>query len=157
MQNFNDIKPIILWSLINITNTILFIIFLIVLYFVYKKIKSGQTHRSAPTKNVGVIPCVHPDKFLKDLKNLEKKYLKENKDIFYPKLSEILKNIFEYKTKKDISKLTLSEIKKLLSTEGFNPLKDLISNIYFKEYAKQIDDSEEIRKDLILEIKKLIK
>jgi hypothetical protein len=53
--------------------------------------------------------------------------------------------------------MTLSEIKKVLSTKGFNPLKDLISNIYFKEYAKQIDDNEEIRKNLILEIKKLIK
>jgi len=153
MQNFNDIKPIILWSPINITNTILFIIFLIVLYFVYKGLKPSVEKKYSVNK-VALAPWKKLEDFKKDLKNLEKKYLKENKDIFYPKLSEILKNIFEYKTTKDISKMTLSEI---LSTEGFSPLKDLISNIYFKEYAKKIEDSENIRKDLIIEIRKLIK
>jgi hypothetical protein len=52
--------------------------------------------------------------------------------------------------------MTLSEIKIVLSKDGLNPLKDLISNIYFKEYAKQIDDNEEIRKNLIGEIMKMI-
>jgi len=153
MQNFNDIKPIILWFPINISNTILFIIFLVVLYFVWKYFNNKKELKPVIIEtNFWKVTSL--EDFKKDLKDLEKKYLKENKDIFYPKLSEILKNIFEYKTKKDISKLTLSEIKK----QKLNPkLIDLISSIYFKEYAKKIEDSEEIRKDLILEIKKLIK
>jgi hypothetical protein len=66
----------------------------------------------------------------------------------------IFKEIFYFKTKKDISKLTLNEIKKIKLNQK---LINLIENIYFKEYAKQIEDSIEYRKKIILEIKKLIK
>jgi hypothetical protein len=66
----------------------------------------------------------------------------------------IFKKIFYFKTKKDISKLTLSEIKKLKLN---SKLIDLISSIYYKEYAKNIDDDLEFRKKIILEIKKIIK
>ena len=153
MQNFNDIKPIILWSPINISNTILFIIFIVVLYFLWNYFNNKKELK--PIKiETNIWKTSSLDDFKKDLQDLEKNYLKENKDIFYPKLSEILKNIFEYKTKKDISKLTLSEIKNLKLN---SKLIDLISNIYFKEYAKKIEDSKDIRKDLILEIKKFIK
>jgi hypothetical protein len=51
--------------------------------------------------------------------------------------------------------MTLTEINNLLSTKDSNYLKELINNIYFKEYAKEIEDSEEIRVKLILEIKKI--
>jgi len=153
MQQINDIKPIMLWSPINITTTIIFIIFIVILYFIYKKIKLGQTQRSAPTKNVGFSSSVHPDTYKKQLKELEKN-IDISSQIFYKKLAEILKNILEYYWAKNISKMTFDEIKNLKLKQN---LKDLIKNIYFKEYAKEINDSEEIRKELIGEIKKLIK
>ena len=150
MEQINDIKPIMLGLPINISNTILFIFFLAILYFLW--INFNNKKELKPEINFWKVTSL--EDFKKDLKELEKKYLKESKDIFYPKLSEILKNIFEYKTQKDISKLTLSEIKK----QKLNPKSiDLISNIYFKEYAKKIEDSEEIRIDLIGEIKNLIR
>ena len=162
MTQINDIKPIMLWFPINILNTILFILFLVILYFIWRYFNNKKDIKIEKIKtNFWKVWSI--DDFLKDLENLEKEFFNSEKDIFYQKLSKILKNIFLYKTKKDISKMTLNEI---LSTEGFNPLnnsknskflKDLISNIYFKEYAKKIDDNEEIRKNLILEIKKLIK
>jgi hypothetical protein len=50
--------------------------------------------------------------------------------------------------------MTFEEIKNLKLKQN---LKDLIKKIYFKEYAKQIEDNNEIRKQLILDVKGLIK
>jgi hypothetical protein len=153
MTQINEIKPVMLWLPINIFNTIIFVLFLVILYFVWKYFtKQKEVKKEKIKTNFWKVESI--DDFKKDLENLEKNYLNSNKDIFYQKLSEILKNIFLYKTKKDISKLTLSEIKKIKLNQK---LINLIENIYFKEYAKQIDDNAEIRKNLILEIKKLIK
>jgi hypothetical protein len=49
-------------------------------------------------------------------------------------------------TFKEISNLDLS-----------NDLKNLVKSIYYKEYMKDIDDNNEIRKKMIEDIKKIIK
>jgi hypothetical protein len=49
--------------------------------------------------------------------------------------------------------MTFKEINNL---ELSNVLKDLIKSIYYKEYMKEIDDNEEIRKNLIADIGKMI-
>ncbi|MDQ7009766.1 MAG: hypothetical protein Q9M94_05735 [Candidatus Gracilibacteria bacterium] len=101
--------------------------------------------------------------YKKILKNLEEKYLSENKEIFYSKLSEILREILEQNKNKNISKMTFKEINKALSQslpggrEEATNLISLIKNIYFKEYAQNIEDSEDIRKKLIQEVEKIIK
>jgi len=50
--------------------------------------------------------------------------------------------------------MTFEEINMLKIKQN---LKDLIKNIYFKEYMRKIEDNTEIRKNLISETKKLIK
>jgi hypothetical protein len=50
--------------------------------------------------------------------------------------------------------MTFEEINNLNISEK---LKDLIKSIYYKEYMKEVDDSLEIRKKYINEIKKIIK
>ena len=149
----NDIKTIMLWFPINILNTIIFIIFIIILYFVWKYFTKQKEVKKEENKT-NFLKVKSLDDYMKKLDNLEQNYLEEKKDIFYWKLMNIFKEIFYFKTKKDISKLTLSEIKNIKLNQK---LINLIENIYFKEYAKQIDDSTEYRKNLILEIKKLIK
>jgi hypothetical protein len=49
--------------------------------------------------------------------------------------------------------MTFKEINNL---ELSSDLKDLIKSIYYKEYMKEIDDNEEIRKNLIADIGKMI-
>jgi len=154
MTQINDIKPIILWIPININSTILFIVFFIFLLILWKYLANKKENKVEKTEIVFDKTNVLDD-LKKDLYSLERKYLNSSKDIFYQRLSEILKKTFEYKTEKDISKMTLTEINNLLPIKDSNYLKELIKNIYFKEYAKEIEDSEEIRVKLILEIKKV--
>ena len=71
MQNFNDIKPIILWFPINISNTILFIIFLVVLYFVWKYFNNKKELKPVIIEtNFWKVTSL--EDFKKDLKELEK-------------------------------------------------------------------------------------
>jgi hypothetical protein len=153
MNNINDIKPIMLWIPINIEYSLIFVIFIVILYFVYKYLVNFK-----PKEVVNKIPDIenldYMQQYKKDLNNLEKNYLEISKEIFYSKLSKILRWILELKGQKNISKMTLEEIDKLNIN---NKLKEVIQNIYFKEYAKEIKDSIEIRKNLIQEVKKLIK
>ncbi len=152
-----DINPIMLWFPINVLYSIIFILFLVWLYFLWKNLdKKGWTQGSPLQNECRGEPCVHPKpNYLKQLKILEEEYLDKNKEIFYAKLSKILKNIIMQQGSlaswKDITKMTFTEINKLEIKQN---LKDLIKNIYFKEYMKEIEDSEEIRKNLILEVKK---
>jgi len=147
-----DINNIMLWFPINIIYSLIFIIFLVILYFINIWLNNRKKQK------VEEIIIKEPEKkeidFEKILKLFEEKYIKSEKNLFYKKISEILKEIILHKQNTDISKSTLEEIKNLnLDTKIY----DLIKNIYFKEYAKEIEDSEEIRKELILKVKKLIK
>ncbi len=147
----NDINPIILWFPINISYSLVFILFLVWLYILWKYLDKQKIPEKIIKTDFWNVWNL--EDYKKQLNILEKKYLNIKKDVFYSKLSEILRNIIRYKSKRDISKMTFSEIQKLKINKN---LLELIKNIYFKEYAKKIEDSEEIRKNLILEIKKLI-
>jgi len=153
-----DINNIMLWIPINITYSLIFIIFLVILYFINIWLNNRKKQK------VEEIIIKEPEKkeidFNKILKLFEEKYIKSDKNIFYKKISEILKEIILHKQNTDISKSTLEEIKIALSLTLSQREKeqkvDLIKNIYFKEYAKEIEDSEEIRKELIWEVRRLI-
>jgi hypothetical protein len=97
-----------------------------------------------------LVPCKN---YKELINNFEKKYLEEKTDIFYSKLSEILKEFLEERENKNISKMTFNEINKLNLEEN---IKNLIKNIYFKEYKQSFEDNNEIRKNLIEEVKKII-
>jgi len=149
MNQTNDIKPIMLSWPINIEYSILFIIFLSVLFLIYKY--SNNKKVSIKQKQTNFWNVASIDIYLKELKLLEKNI--KDKD-FYAKLLSILRNILEYKGQKNISKMTFEEMNKLKINDN---LKQVIKNIYFKEYAKEFEDSWKIRKELIEEVKKLIK
>lgn len=145
-----DIKDIMLWIPVNIINSLLFIIFVFSLYFFWKYLSNKPI---IIEEEEIIIPKEVID-YKKLINIFEEKYLKENKEIFYSKLSEILKNYLEDKKTINISKMTFSEINKL---DLNNNILELIKNIYFKEYAKEIEDNVEIRKILIKEVKNIIK
>ncbi len=147
MTDIYDIKPLFLWFFINFLYTLIFLIFFSILYFLFKtpkKIKKEEKKEKKYFKKID---------FNKVLENFEKKYLMAKKDIFYSKLAEILKEILKENKNVDISKMTYKEFSKI-NLE--NSLLKLLKNIYFKEYAKNIEDNKNLRENLILEIKKLI-
>ena len=152
MNDIYDIKEIMLWFPIDIVFTLLFILFLICLYVIYLyKFKKSDIEKETLEKPVII-------KIKKDFNKILKNFIKNDLDlettIFHSKLLWILREILEEKEKYNISKMTFEEINNLNISEK---LKDLIKSIYYKEYMKEVDDSLEIRKKYINEIKKIIK
>lgn len=152
MTDIYDIKQNLLWMPINFLYSIFFLIFIIFLYFFYKFLEKRKNYKKKSTE-ISKPLIVKEIDFIKILDNFEKKYLQENKENFYSKLLQILREIYKYKNKEDIWKLTFDEINKLNLDQN---LKKLIKNIYFKEYSRDIEDDEEIRKNLILEVREII-
>ena len=152
MTDIYDIKQNLLGLPINIVYSIFFLIFIIFLIFLYKFLENNKNNRKKSTEGFSHLK-VKKINFSKISSNFEEKYLRENKTIFYSKLLEILREIYKYKNKKDIWKLTFDEINKLNLD---NNLKLLIKNLYFKEYSREVEDSEEVRKKLILEVREII-
>ena len=50
--------------------------------------------------------------------------------------------------------MTFSEINDLTISQN---IKNIIKSIYFKEYMKDFDDNDQIREQIIIDIKKIIK
>ena len=144
-----EINKIILWFPIDIINSIIFIIFVILLYFIWKYFNKNKIYKQPEKK-------IFKEKvdFKKIISDFEKNNISNSPEIFYSKLLEIIKEILEQAWVKNISKMTFEEINILKIKQN---LKDLIKNIYYKEYKKEIEDNIEIRKNLISETKKLIK
>ena len=152
-----DINPLMTRFPINIEYSLIFIVFLGILYFLYKFLNKPEEAIKKIEKKIVNKEALAPW-FHKNLDNLEKNL---NSKTFYKDLLAILREILEYKWQKNISKMTLKEINETLSLT-LSPREkeqelDLIKNIYFKEYMKNFEDSENTRKNLILEVKKLIK
>jgi len=152
MTDIYDIKDIILWFPFNIINSLIYVFFIFVLYFLYKYILNKNWEKYIDTVIIQK-DFIEKD-FTKEIKIFEKKYIDSSKEIFYKNIIALLREILEFNWEKNISKMTFQEIKKLnLDTK----LKELIKNIYYKEYKKEIQDNIEVRKQYIKEIKKIIK
>ncbi len=151
MTDIYDIKDVLLSFPINITYSLVYLIFLLILYFIYKNINK-IIKPAASSLPLGEIE--RGIDYYDILENFKKDYLDKNEKIFYSKLLYILREILEYKWEKNISKMTFKEISNL---DLSNDLKNLVKSIYYKEYMKDIDDNNEIRKKMIEDIKKIIK
>ena len=145
-----DINPLMTRFPINIEYSLIFIVFLGILYFLYKFLNKPEESIKKETPKTNFWQVWSLEIYFKKLKKLEKNL---DSKTFYKDLLAILREILEYKWQKNISKMTLKEINNLKIN---SKLKDLIKNIYFKEYMKNFEDSENTRKNLILEVKKLI-
>lgn len=145
MNDIYDIKSTFLWLPINITNTLIFLLFIIILYYLLKLLNKKE--EKIEIKPVIIEEKVVTKNYVDILNEFEKKYIDSLKDIFYSKLIEILKEIIQEKITKDISKMTFEEINKL---DIDDLIKNLIKDIYFKEYMEYvIQDNYEYRKELI--------
>jgi len=151
MTDIYDIKDVLLSFPINITYSLVYLIFLIILFIIYKNIINKNDEKIIELTNEVIRPKKNYYEILEDFK---KDYLDKNEKIFYSKLLYILREILEYKWERNISKMTFKQISNL---DLSNDLKNLVKSIYYKEYMKDIDDNKEIREKLIEDIKKIIK
>lgn len=152
MNDIYDIKGTLLWLPINIINTLIFIIFIIILFFMIKILFKKEE------KTEGIVEQMVEKKeirnYLDILNEFEKYYIDSKSDLFYSKLLEIIREILDEKENKNISKMTFEEINFLKID---NDLKNLIKDIYFKEYSKYVfDDNIDYRKDLISKVMNII-
>ena len=148
-QPQNDIFWVVLYNPVDYITTGILLVVLILLYILLGKMKVKPKQEIVQE----IVEEVKQKDYKKIIKDFEKKYIESPKDIFYKKLAWILKEILEEAGAKDISKMTLKQINTLKLKSN---LKELIKQIYFKEYAKNISDNLDLRKNYIKEIKKLI-
>jgi len=121
---------------------LLFIIILILINNYFFK-KSKKQEEKIVIKKVILKEKTDYNKLLNEI---EKRYIDSDPEVFYSHISEIIRLILDEKEKKNISNMTFDEINRL----NINiKIKDLIKKIYFKEYAKDIDDNKNIRTQFI--------
>lgn len=153
MNDIYDIKSTFLWFPINITNTLIFLWFIIILYYLLKSLNKKE--EILEIKSEVIEEKVIKKNYMDLLIEFEKKYIDSNKDLFYSKLIEILKEIIKENISKDISKMTFEEINNLNID---NLIKNLIQEIYFKEYMEYVtEDTQVYRKELIEKVLLIIK
>ncbi len=147
MKDIYDIQPILLDNFIDYKITILYVILsLIILAIVYYFISSKKEIQKEEM-SVSIKP-----NFKDRLKSID---LNLDKDRFYAEILAVIKDYLEYKTGKNISKMTLEELKK----QNFSKkLYSFIADLYYKEYSNvDIKDTLGQRKELINKLISFIK
>lgn len=150
MNDIIDIKPLLLWFPIDFFNTLILLIFIFILgllirIFLYKE--KNVIKEEKEEENMFFEEKKDYKKILMDFQN---EFLNSKSEVFYSKLIEIFKLIIKDKDWKDISKMTYEEITWLNIDEK---LINIIKEIYFKEYIKEIyQDTEDYRKELVSKI-----
>jgi len=152
MKDIYEIKNILLGLPIWIEKTLILLIFFIWSYFLLKKY-FWEEEKELEKNNIEEKIFYEDKNFSKFLDEFEKNFFNAEKNIFYQKISEILKGILENKFQENFSNLTFDELRKMnLDWE----IENLLKNIYFKEYAKKIEDWEDLRKKIIFEVRKIL-
>lgn len=155
MNDIYDINANILWFPFDVYYTIVFfILFCLVrwgiIFFTRKK-------NISPISNISWNNWVEWNtKYVEKKDYLSLLYLihiNDPKEIFYTKLSSLLRDFLEEKYQKKISSMTLWEIKKMWLEKN---IELLLENIYFTKYAKNMPDNEIMRNEIFFEAKKLL-
>ncbi len=150
MTDIYDIKWLLLWDYMNLTFSLIFIVIFIISYFLlfYRKKETKVEQK------IIVEPIKHKEiDYDKLVNELENNILNYNEEVFYHKIDKILRLYIFQKWYKNIESLTLEELNKLNLDNIFI---NLFKNIYFKEYAENIKDNLELRKEYLQRIKDLV-
>jgi hypothetical protein len=94
MRDIYDIKDVLLSFPINITYSLIYLIFLLILFIIYKNLLNKNIDNIIEDK----IEIIKPEKdYYEILEKFKNEYLDKNEKIFYSKLLYILRDILEYK------------------------------------------------------------
>lgn len=155
MVDIYDIKDNILWLPIDFFYSIIFVLFYIIFYVILSKYFNKEKNEEASEMFQRNISTNREYLYYsKLLKCIEKNYLDSSKEIFYSKLSWIIREFLEEKENLSISKMTFEEIKRLNLEKN---TENIIEDIYFREFSENIEDSVEFRKEILGRIRKLVK
>ncbi len=150
MTDIYDIKPLLLWNCINLIYSLIFIVLFVLAYFIlFKKetkqvIKQEVIQEKPKIKNIDYIPLIQ------ELENNLDNYSSEE---FYHKIDKILRLYLSSIWFNNIQTLTLIELEKIKLDEIFV---NLLKSIYFKEYAQNLEDNIELRKEFLEKLKNLV-
>lgn len=153
MNDIYDIKANILWLPINLFYSLVFVLFYIFFYVILSKYLNKDKEKKVKMLHCNISTKKEEINYINILKNIEEKYLTSSKEIFYSKLSQLIRLFLEENQKKPISKMTFEEIKSLNLEKN---IENIIKDIYFKEFQKDIEDNEELRKKVLEEVKSLV-
>ena len=153
MSDIYDAKYILLGDPISIIYSVVFVLFIIIMLFLFKYFNKKEVVYKEKKLNY-VEEEIKYVNYIKIFENLEENYKNLKPEVFYKELSFIIRWYLEQERNVDnISKMTFREIRKLKLDKR---IEKLIENIYFKEFSKNILDNEEIRKEIMLAVKTLI-
>jgi len=151
MTDIYDIKAIILWVPIDITYSLIVLLILIISYWLLFLNNKKQIKQEIIIVEESKIKNIDFDKLIK---SLEKNIQIYNTEQFYHQIDKILRSyLSNEKGIYNIEELTLKEIEQLDLDIIF---RDILKNIYFKEYSKNVGDSLDIRKEYLEKLKNLI-
>jgi hypothetical protein len=88
------------------------------------------------------------------IKEIENIFINSKAEIFYAKLDEILRIFLEEKKNISISNLTFEEIKSINLEKN---IENLIKDIYFMEFNQNLNDSLDLRNNILEKLKLIIK
>jgi len=141
MTDIYDIKGIVLWLPINILYSLIILLVFIIAYWFVFKVSKKQIKQEIIIVEEPKIKNIDFEKLIEDLEENIQIY---KTDEFYHKLDKILRLYLSNKKRiYNIEELTLKEVEQLDLDSVFI---DILKNIYFKEYAKDIEDSLNTRK-----------
>lgn len=149
MKDIYDIKKNLFWSPINLVWSLFYILFFIVAYYLYKLYLKSRDKLEQVISKPEIVEKKEIN-YSKLLLEIEEKYIWETKEIFYAKLSEVVRLYLDDKIANWLSTKTLKEIKWKVSFD----LQAIIEKVYFPEYDDK-DDSLEQREEVLKQTKKL--
>ncbi len=149
MTDIYDIKDLLLWNCINLIYSLIFIVLFVIIYFILFKKETKQVIKQK-VQEKPKIKNIDYATLIQDLENNLDNYSSEE---FYNKIDKILRLYLSNIWFDNIQTLTLIELEKIELDEIFI---NLLKSIYFKEYAQNIEDNIELRKEFLEKLKNLV-
>ena len=150
MTDIYDIKPLLLWNCINLIYSLIFIVLFVLAYFILFKKGTKQVIKQEVVQEKAKIKNIDYATLIQELENNLDNYSSEE---FYHKIDKILRLYLSSIWFNNIQTLTLIELEKIKLDEIFI---NLLKSIYFKEYAQNLEDNIELRKEFLEKLKNLV-
>lgn len=150
MTDIYDIKPLLLWNCINLIYSLIFIVLFVLAYFILFKKGTKQVIKQEVIQEKPKIKNIDYATLIQELENNLDNYSSEE---FYHKIDKILRLYLSSIWFNNIQTLTLIELEKIKLDEIFV---NLLKSIYFKEYAQNLEDNIELRKEFLEKLKNLV-
>jgi len=132
MKDIYDIWPDIAYNYIDIFASFIYIIVFLLLYFLYKQYNKYKYIIFIKNEK----EYIEKTDYIKLINDIWVKYIESEKNIFYQKIAEFIRNYLDKEKQAWLSTKTLKELKNNIDIDLYK----IIENIYFPEYDYKEDD-----------------